>query len=132
MPGTTLTYTLVVRNNGPSAADNLVVRDPLPTGTAFASIIAPGLSCTTPAVGAAGDVVCSTATLAVGATTTITLAAQVSPTLLDGAVITNAAAVRSETPDLVPANNTDIEPTTAAAPTSADLAIVKTDAVDRS
>jgi len=130
VPGTTLTYTLVVRNNGPSVAANVVVRDPLPTGTAFASLTAPGLTCTTPAVGAAGDVVCSVATLAVGATTTVTLAVQVSPTLLDGAVITNAAAVRSDTPDLVPANNTDIEPTVVAAPTSADLAITKTDAAD--
>ena len=130
VPGTTLTYTLVVRNNGPSVAANVVVRDPLPTGTAFASLTAPGLSCTTPAVGAAGDVVCSVTTLAVGATTTLTLAVQVAPTLLDGAVITNAAAVRSDTPDLVPANNTDIEPTVVAAPTSADLAIAKTDAAD--
>ncbi len=130
VPGTALTYTLVVRNNGPSIADNVVFRDPLPTGTAFTSLNAPGMTCTTPAVGASGDVVCSTATLAVGATTTLTLVVQVSPTLLDGAVITNAAAVRSDTPDLVPANNSDIEPTTVAAPTSADLAIAKTDAVD--
>ncbi len=130
VPGTTLTYTLVVRNNGPSVAANVVVRDPLPTGTAFASLTAPGLSCTTPAVGAAGDVACSVSTLAVGATTTLTLAVQVAPTLLDGAVITNAAAVRSDTPDLVPANNTDIEPTVVAAATSADLAITKTDAAD--
>jgi uncharacterized repeat protein (TIGR01451 family) len=129
VPGTT-TYTLVVRNNGPSVAANVVVSDPLPTGTAFASLTAPGLSCTTPAVGAAGDVVCSVATLAAGATTTLTLAVQVAPTLLDGAVITNTAAVRSDTPDLVPANNTDIEPTVVAAPTSADLAITKTDAAD--
>lgn len=130
VPGTTLTYTLVVRNNGPSVAANVVVRDPLPTGTAFSSITAPGLSCTAPGAGASGDVVCSVASLAVGATTTVTLTVQVAPTLLDGAVITNAAAVRSDTPDLVPANNTDIEPTTVAAPTSVDLAITKTDAVD--
>ncbi len=130
VPGTTLTYTLVVRNNGPSTAANVVVRDPLPTGTAFASLSAPGLTCTTPAVGASGDIACSVATLSVGASTTLTLTVQVAPTLLDGAVITNTAAVRSDTPDLVPANNTDIEPTTVAASTSADLSIVKTDAAD--
>ena len=130
VPGTALTYTLVVRNNGPSVAANVVVRDPLPAGTAFTSLTAPGLACTTPAGGASGDVVCSVATLAVGATTTLTLTVQVAPTLLDGAVITNTAAVRADTPDLVPANNTDIEPTTVAAPTSADLAVTKTDAVD--
>ncbi len=130
VPGTALTYTLVVRNNGPSAAANVVSRDPLPTGTAFTSIASPGMSCTTPSVGAAGDVVCTVAALAAGASTTVTLVVQVAPTLLDGAVITNAAAVRSDTPDLVPANNTDIEPTTVAAPTSVDLSIVKTDAVD--
>lgn len=130
VPGTPLTYTLVVRNNGPSVASNVTVRDPLPTGTAFASIAAPGLVCTTPAVGAAGDVVCTTPSLAVGASTTITLVAQTSPTLVDGAVITNAAAVRSDTVDLVPANNTDTEPTTVAVGTSADLSIAKTDLAD--
>lgn len=130
VPGTALTYTLVIRNNGPSVASNVTVRDPLPTGTAFTSLNAPGLTCTTPAVGAAGDVVCTTATLAVGATATLTLVVQTSPTLVDGAVITNAAAVRSDTIDLVPANNTDTEPTTVAAGTSADLSITKTDLAD--
>lgn len=130
VPGTALTYTLVVRNNGPSVASNVTFRDPLPTGTAFTSIAAPGLVCTTPAVGAAGDVVCTTASLAVGASTTITLVVQASPTLLDGAVITNAATVRSDTVDLVPANNTDTEPTTVALGTSADLSIAKTDLAD--
>jgi uncharacterized repeat protein (TIGR01451 family)/fimbrial isopeptide formation D2 family protein len=129
-PGSALTYTLVVRNNGPSVAANVVLRDPLPTGTAFTSIAAPGFSCSTPAAGTTGDVVCTTATLAVGASTTVTLTVQVAATLLDGAVITNAAAVRSDTVDLVPGNNTDREPTTVAAPTSVDLAIAKTDAAD--
>lgn len=129
-PGGSLTYTLVVRNNGPSPAVNVVLRDPLPTGTAFTSVTAAGLTCTTPTSGASGDVVCSTASLAAGATATITLVVQVSPTLLDGAVLTNAAAVRSDTIDPVPANNTDREPTTVGAATSADLSIVKTDDVD--
>ena len=130
VPGTPLTYTLVVRNNGPSAAANVVVRDPLPTGTAFTSLTAPGFTCTTPAVGAAGDVECSVATLAPGASTTLTLTVQVQPGLVDGAIITNAVAVRSDTVDLVPDNNHDTEPTVVAAATSADLAVAKTDDVD--
>ncbi len=130
VPGTTLTYTLAVGNNGPSVAAGLVLRDPLPTGTAFASMSAPGLTCTAPAAGATGDVNCTGATLAVGATTTVTVVVQVAPTLLDGAVLTNVAAVRASTLDLVARNNVDIEPTTVAASTSADLSIVKADAVD--
>jgi large repetitive protein len=129
-PGGTLVYTMLVRNNGPSAAANVVFRDPIPTGTAFVSIAAPGLSCTTPGVGAIGDVVCTVASLASGASTTVTLTLQVSPTLISGAVITNAAAVGSDTVDPRPENNRDDEPTVVAGPGTADLAIAKTDAVD--
>ncbi len=130
VPGSPLVYTMLVRNNGPSAAANVVFRDPIPTGTAFASLTSPGLSCTSPPVGSTGDVVCTVASLASGASATVTLTVLVSPTLLSGAVITNAAAVGSDTVDPRPDNNRDAEPTVVAGPGTADLSITKTDAAD--
>src|SRR5262249_36229565 len=37
VPGTSTTYTLVVRNNGPSAVSGATLSDPLPTGATSAS-----------------------------------------------------------------------------------------------
>ena len=129
-PGGTLTYTMVVTNNGLSDAVNVVFRDPVPSGTTFVAVAAPGMTCTAPAAGARGDVQCTAPLLAVGASVTVTLTLQVDPTALNGAVITNAAAVQSDTLDTQPANNTDTEPTTVAFGTVADVAIAKTDDVD--
>lgn len=128
--GGTVTYTMVVTNNGPFDAVNVTFADPIPTGTTFVSIAAPGFTCTTPTPGTTGDVACTAATMAVGASSTVTLTVQGDPTLLAGAVITNAAAVGSDTIDLRPDNNHDEEPTTVGAATDADLAIEKVDAVD--
>src|SRR6058998_983657 len=64
-PGENLTYTLVVNNNGPSTAASVTVTDPLPPVTTFQSIIKPaGWTCTTPAVGSAGTVSCTTGSTA--------------------------------------------------------------------
>ena len=131
LPGGTLTYTVTVRNLGPNDAMNAQWRDPLPAGTLFTSMTtAAGWTCTTPAAGTRGDIACSVPTLPNGAVATFTVVLQVSPAAVEGAVLTNAVAVRSDTVDQAPANNTDLEPTVVAGATSADLAIVKTDAAD--
>lgn len=130
LPGGTVVYTMVVRNLGPSAAANVVLRDPIPTGTSFVSLSAPGLSCTPPPVGSSGDLTCTAASLAAGASATLTLTLQASPTLLSGAVVTNAVAVGADTLDLRPENNRDTEPTIVASPTSADVGLSKSDAAD--
>ncbi len=98
-PGTNVTYTLVVTNNGPSTAKDVKVSDPLPAGMTFVSV-------TPAACGLAGTVVtCSLGDLAKGGSVTITLVSGVPPALANK-TRTNEATVTSSTPDTNPGNNT--------------------------
>ena len=63
-PVSDLTYTLVVANDGPSDATNVVVSDPVPAGTTFVSADGGGLE-------AAGTVTWNLGTLADGASATL-------------------------------------------------------------
>jgi uncharacterized repeat protein (TIGR01451 family) len=73
-PGAQLTYAINVTNNGPNSAANAVLDDNLPAQLGFVSLAAPaGWSCTTPAAGASGNVHCTNAGLANGATAAFTL-----------------------------------------------------------
>jgi len=121
-PGTQATYTLGVRNHGPSDAVAPVVTDTLPTGLTYVSATGTGWTC-----GASGQTVTCTATgPLVGNTTAspIQLVVTVASNYL-GAAITNTASVTSTTPDPNPGNNTasDTAPVPGA---SADLSITKT------
>ena len=64
--GDPISYSITVTNDGPNAAVNVQLIDMLPAGTTFLSLVSPGgWSCTTPAVGAAGTVTCTRATMPV-------------------------------------------------------------------
>ena len=66
--GANVKYTLTATNNGPNASGNLVLTTSVPGSTTFASITENGWSCTTPAVGAIGNITCTRpGPLAVGA-----------------------------------------------------------------
>ncbi len=113
-----VTYALVVTNNGPSDAASLTVTDTLPTGVAFASASGTGWTCTN-----SGNVsvACTRPALATGTTAptisvTVTAPAQ-------SASLTNKADVIAATPDPVPGNNSSSVTTSVAA--SADLSIAK-------
>ena len=67
-PGTAATYTIVVTNNGPGAATNVVVTDPLPDGVALTSASSTQGTCS-----GTTTVTCTIGTLTDGATATITL-----------------------------------------------------------
>ena len=65
--GTNLPYTINYKNGSATAAAGVAVDFNLPPNTTFVSLTAPGLVCTTPAVGAAGLVHCTIGALAAGA-----------------------------------------------------------------
>jgi MYXO-CTERM domain-containing protein len=62
-----ITYDLAYRNGAATAAAGVTVTFNTPPNTTYQSFAAPGLTCTTPAVGAAGVVTCTVGNLAAGA-----------------------------------------------------------------
>ncbi len=76
--GSNITYTQVVTNSGPSAADNAVYTTTVPTNTTFISISAPaGWSCQTPGAGNIGNVVCKNTNMAGSTSGTFTMIVKV-------------------------------------------------------
>jgi len=113
-PDQNLTYDLTVRNNGPDAAQNVVVSDSLPANV---TVVAMSDGCAT----AGARVVCSLASLAAGASHTFKVTVRVAASA-EGTLV-NSADVSSDTHDPDPRNNRDeerveVEPL-------ADLEIVK-------
>ena len=99
--GSNLTYTLSVRNLGPSTATNLIVSDPLPGEANFISATGSGWTCTE----AFSTITCTRPSLAVAVAPAITVVVNV---FTDGksGTICNSATVNSETSDPVPTDNT--------------------------
>ena len=112
-PNSTITYTETVTNNGPNAAVTAVVYQATPPNTTFTSMTAPaGWTCTAPAAGATGQVICTDgANLNSGTTTTaFTYKVTVNPgpapaAPAAGTTIVNSADVTSTTTDPVVSNN---------------------------
>ncbi len=113
-PGSTITYTETVTNNGPNSATTAVVYQQTPPNTTFVSMTPPaGWACgTVPLVGATGQVICTDgAALTSGTTTTnftyiVTVnPGPVPPAPTAGTTIVNAADVTSATTDPVESNN---------------------------
>jgi uncharacterized repeat protein (TIGR01451 family) len=104
--GANITYTQVVTNSGPSAADNATLVASIPANTTLASFTAPaGWSCLNTAVGATGNVVCSNADMAALTSGTFTLVAKVTAGTANGTVLTETASVGSDAIDPNSANN---------------------------
>jgi endo-1,4-beta-xylanase len=100
LSGSAVSYTITVLNNGHDDAANVSLVDTVPSSTTFQSITAPaGWSCTTPAVGASGDVTCTAASLANGATAQFTLTVSVPCVTANGLSIVDSATVSSITRD---------------------------------
>ncbi|HEY4279003.1 MAG TPA: DUF11 domain-containing protein [Conexibacter sp.] len=121
VPGTSMSYQLVVRNSGPDTAVNASVSDSLPAGLTFVSA-SPGCS-------ASGQsVTCALGDLATGASKTLTVNAAVAWSL-DAGTLENTATTTSDTGDPNPGNNSS----TARVPVDpqADLQIVKRALSDR-
>jgi uncharacterized repeat protein (TIGR01451 family) len=112
--GESFTYTLRVRNDGPSAAVNAVVTDRIPDGLQLEVASSSKGSCS-----GAPLVVCQLGTLAKGDAATISLTVSTHKS----GTIDNSASVTSETPDADPDDNVDQARVEVG--TRADLAITK-------
>ncbi len=115
-PGSTITYTETVTSNGPDSATIAVLYQQTPPNTTFNSITAPaGWTCTSPAVGATGQVVCTDGSALTSGTTTTAFTFVVTinsgptpPAPAVGTTILNSADVTSQTTDSVASNNSTI------------------------
>jgi uncharacterized repeat protein (TIGR01451 family) len=101
--GKNVTFTLTVHNFGPADANNVTVIDTLPAQSQFVSAQTSQGTCTTPAAGQTGTVVCSQGSLASGATSTVQIVVKV--VAPKNSTVTNSASVTSTTTDPQPANN---------------------------
>lgn len=120
--GTDVGYTLTIENQGPSVARDVVVTDAAPVGMTVTAMSGSGWTCDVTVTPAA----CEIADLPVG-TTTISVTAALSASVLTGTDLTNTATVATSTPETSTSDNTD--DATIRVDTLADLGIVKT-AVD--
>jgi uncharacterized repeat protein (TIGR01451 family) len=118
VPGESVTYEVTVTNDGPSAAQSVVVEDPF-----VAELIPTSASATDGTCAVDGQqVTCTINSIAPEATVTITIEADVAPGA--GGDVSNEATVSSATPDPDPSNNSDVAVGTSVR--SADIAVVKT------
>jgi len=97
--GGTITWTVVVKNNGPSIATNVKVGDTLPAGLTFVSATPDQGSCV-----AGPPIDCNVGTLPVGATTQVAVVARTAATDV-GQSVTNSATVTGDQPDPNGSNN---------------------------
>ena len=116
--GTSFSYSIEVKNNGPSDAGDVTVSDTLPGELKFnAGASSPG--CT-----AVGQVVtCVLGSLGSGLQKSLTVAVDVQSSVADGAELSNTATVTGTEADPDPGNNTSTATTTVHRET--DLAITK-------
>jgi uncharacterized repeat protein (TIGR01451 family) len=99
-----LTYKVVAANSGPTSANQVKVTVALPSGSQFVSLAQPaGWSCSKPAPGTTGTIVCQRPSLASGATNTFSIVVKV--VAARGSTISSTASISSSTFDPVLADN---------------------------
>jgi uncharacterized repeat protein (TIGR01451 family) len=105
---TTATYTITVTNNGPVAAQGVVLTDTLPAGSTLSSMTQTGGTDTFNQSGGGSGPITETATgnLAVNASDTFTLVVNAPGNLANGANFSNTASVTAANPDSNSGNNT--------------------------
>ncbi|GAP12605.1 protein containg conserved repeat domain/CSLREA domain [Longilinea arvoryzae] len=104
--GGTLTYTLSVRNNGPDAATNVQLSDPLPVNTTFVSQSQTNGPAFT--LSNAGNTISdSLNSMPSGATATFSITVSVNAAATPGSLLTNTAIVSTGAQDPVTTNNSD-------------------------
>ena len=124
VPGGNITYTQTVNNNGPQPAINVVFSEAIPSNTTFVSLASPAAwTCTTPAVGASGNISCTLPSNDPNVLSTFTLVVQVGVATPSGTTISDTDSVSSGVNDNNLANNTATVNTLVASPASANIAV---------
>jgi uncharacterized repeat protein (TIGR01451 family) len=105
--GGNITYTQVLTNTGPSAADNATFIAAIPPNTSFVSFAIPaGWNCVGPGVGAtSGNVVCTNANMAGSTSANFGLVVRVNTGTANGTVINETASASSSASDPTSTNN---------------------------
>lgn len=101
--GDSATYTLVVTNDGPSAATGVTLSDPLPEGLQIDGIVPSQGSCSPPSSSA---LECELGTIAAGAAAQVLLTVRPADSAV-GQTLENTATVDSDQPEARPGDNTD-------------------------
>jgi len=101
-PGSEITYTIGVTNQGPAAATDVLFSDTLPGNTTFVSCAVTGGGV---CEGSAESRAIAFTSLAAGASATITLVARIGVSTVGETLMTNLAYVSSSTIDPTPSNN---------------------------
>jgi uncharacterized repeat protein (TIGR01451 family) len=105
--GSDATFSIVVNNAGPDAANNATLNDTLPGNMTFVSLSVPaGWTCPTlPSVGSGGTITCNKPSLAFNASDTFTLVGHIPSGTPSGTTYENTATVSTTTQEFNPDNN---------------------------
>ena len=103
--GNDITYIQTITNNGPATATGISFLEAVPANTTFSSISPPaGWTCTTPAVGATGNITCTDASLTSGDSINILVAVNVASSITATPITANSS-VSATTSDPYLSNN---------------------------
>ena len=130
--GNNVTYTAIVTNNGTATATGLTFTENTasnsPTNSVnatFVSLVAPaGWSCSSPAPGSTGNIVCTAASLGVGGSATFPIVMNVPAAAPVGTLLSASANIISAIPDPNTGNNLATATTVVATAGQSDLAVV--------
>ncbi|MEO8275263.1 MAG: Calx-beta domain-containing protein [Thermoanaerobaculia bacterium] len=125
VPGTPVTYTIVVSNAGPAAASTVSVVDNFAASLSGCSTTCAGVGGGTCAAGPTAGNISDTANLPNGASVTYTATCNISPSATGTLANTATATVTGASTDPTPGNNSATDTDTLNA--SADVSITKTD-----
>ncbi len=121
LAGNNISYTQTITNNGPATATGVSFTEATPTNTTFQSVIAPsGWTCTQPAIGSAGTINCTNASLPAGTVANVIVVVNVSASVAPGTITANSS-ISATTSDPNSANNSTTASTSVLA--NCDLAV---------